>query len=161
MTTLSLTMQNCHKILYSMFFSVDIKILPFACLKEHVLVCHANSGRLGYTRHKYILQRLIEIFSNKIFCRRMQQMGYRQLARWCWEWLGKRVRVSLPACAVHKIQMTFPEEKGPDQWFHLVNSRQLKQSIFCQKMIACIGYWEMVGHSRHVDAAHGACVCPC
>lgn len=25
------------------FFSVDIKILPFACLKEHVLVCHANS----------------------------------------------------------------------------------------------------------------------
>lgn len=46
---------------------------------------------------------------------RMQQMGYRQLARWCWEWLGKHVRVSLPACAVHKIQMTFPEEKGPDQ----------------------------------------------
>nr|XP_011446118.3 uncharacterized protein LOC105341337 [Crassostrea gigas] len=47
--------------------------------------------------------------------RPMQQMGYRQLARWCWEWLGKHVRVSLPACAVHKIQMIFPEEKGPDQ----------------------------------------------
>lgn len=27
---------------------------------------------------------------------------------------GNMFRVSLPACAVHKIQMTFPEEKGPD-----------------------------------------------
>lgn len=39
------------------------------------------------------------------------------------------------------------------------NSKHLKQSIFCQKMIACTGYWEIVGHLWHVDAAHEACTC--
>ncbi len=36
-----------------------------------------------------------------------RQIAYRQLARWCWGFLGKEVRVVLPACAVNKIQQMF------------------------------------------------------
>ncbi|XP_022101364.1 P2X purinoceptor 7-like [Acanthaster planci] len=34
--------------------------------------------------------------------------AYRQLARWCWGYLGREVRVVLPACAVNKIRSMFP-----------------------------------------------------
>ena len=37
-------------------------------------------------------------------------VGYRQLVRWCWGYLGKMVRVPLPSCAVAKIRETYPEE---------------------------------------------------
>ncbi|XP_062588587.1 uncharacterized protein LOC134274751 [Saccostrea cucullata] len=49
--------------------------------------------------------------------RRMRYIGYRQLARWCWGWLGRQVRVPLPACAVQKIRDTYPEEDGAYQGF--------------------------------------------
>ena len=40
--------------------------------------------------------------------------AYRQLVRWCWGYLGKEVRVPLPACAVKRIREEFPntEYKG-------------------------------------------------
>ncbi|XP_078686122.1 uncharacterized protein LOC144918895 [Branchiostoma floridae x Branchiostoma belcheri] len=39
---------------------------------------------------------------------RYRYIAYRQLVRWCWGWLGREVRVVLPACAVTKIRDTFP-----------------------------------------------------
>ncbi|XP_064612525.1 P2X purinoceptor 7-like [Liolophura sinensis] len=39
-------------------------------------------------------------------------VAYRQLCRWCWKWLGKRIRVVLPACCVHKILQEFPLADG-------------------------------------------------
>ena len=35
-------------------------------------------------------------------------MAYQQMTSWCWGWLGKKVRVVLPSCAVAKIRETFP-----------------------------------------------------
>nr|XP_034322605.1 uncharacterized protein LOC117688588 [Crassostrea gigas] len=38
---------------------------------------------------------------------RNRYTAYRQLVRWCWGYLGRNVRVPLPACAVTKIRHTF------------------------------------------------------
>ncbi|XP_062605333.1 uncharacterized protein LOC134267130 [Saccostrea cucullata] len=38
--------------------------------------------------------------------------AYRQLARWAWGYLGKKVRVVLPSCAVAYIRNTFPSGSG-------------------------------------------------
>lgn len=40
--------------------------------------------------------------------KRYRHIAYRQLARWCWGWLGKEVRVILPSCAVMCIRAHFP-----------------------------------------------------
>ena len=37
-----------------------------------------------------------------------RHVAYRQLARWCWGYLGKEIRVPLPACAVSCIRAHFP-----------------------------------------------------
>ncbi|XP_048739500.2 P2X purinoceptor 7-like [Ostrea edulis] len=42
---------------------------------------------------------------------RNRYTAYRQLARWCWGYLGKSVRVPLPSCAVTKIRETFSSEE--------------------------------------------------
>ncbi|XP_071819728.1 uncharacterized protein [Apostichopus japonicus] len=39
-----------------------------------------------------------------------RHVAYRQLVRFCWQFLGKDVRVILPACAVLKIRDTFPSD---------------------------------------------------
>ncbi|XP_060576054.1 P2X purinoceptor 7-like [Ruditapes philippinarum] len=41
---------------------------------------------------------------------RQRYVAYRQLARWCWGYLGKEVRVVLPSCAVNLIRSTFPSD---------------------------------------------------
>lgn len=40
--------------------------------------------------------------------KRYRHIAYRQLARWCWGFLGLHVRVVLPACAVLCIRAHFP-----------------------------------------------------
>ena len=37
-----------------------------------------------------------------------RHVAYQQLARWCWGFLGKEVRVVLPSCAVCSIRAHFP-----------------------------------------------------
>ena len=52
----------------------------------------------------------------------MRHIAYRQLARWCWGFLGYRVRVVLPSCAVSNIRACFPppglEENFQYEGFH-------------------------------------------
>ena len=45
-----------------------------------------------------------------VFIRRYRFIAYRQLTRWCWGWLGSKVQVILPSCAVLKIRESFPSE---------------------------------------------------
>lgn len=45
------------------------------------------------------------------FDRRNRYTAYRQLARWCWGFLGKNVWVPLPSCAVAKIREIFSSEQ--------------------------------------------------
>lgn len=40
--------------------------------------------------------------------KKFRHIAYRQLARWCWGYLGKEVCVVLPACAVMCIRAHFP-----------------------------------------------------
>ena len=42
--------------------------------------------------------------------RQQRYVAYRQLVRWCWGYLGKDIRVVLPACAVKKIRLQFPSD---------------------------------------------------
>lgn len=46
------------------------------------------------------------------FCssRQYRFIAYRQLTGWCWGWLGRRVRVTLPSCAVKAIRNKFPSQ---------------------------------------------------
>lgn len=44
------------------------------------------------------------------FFRQYRHTAYRQLIGWCWQWLGKKVRVPLPSCAVARIRYSFPSE---------------------------------------------------
>ena len=37
-------------------------------------------------------------------CRTLRYIAYWQLARWCWGYLGREVRVVLPSCAVSRIR---------------------------------------------------------
>ncbi|XP_048750653.2 P2X purinoceptor 7-like [Ostrea edulis] len=39
-------------------------------------------------------------------------VAYRQLARWAWGYLGQKVKVVLPSCAVNCIRNTFPSDSG-------------------------------------------------
>ena len=42
----------------------------------------------------------------------MRFMTYWQLTGWCWGWLGRTMRVTLPSCAVNKIRTKFPSSDG-------------------------------------------------
>ena len=54
--------------------------------------------------------------------KQFRHIAYRQLARWCWGYLGKEVRVVLPSCAVMCIRAHFPppghEENFVFEGFH-------------------------------------------
>lgn len=54
--------------------------------------------------------------------KKYRHVAYRQLARWCWGFLGKDVRVVLPSCAVMCIRAHFPppglEEDFEFEGFH-------------------------------------------
>ncbi len=41
-----------------------------------------------------------------------RHVAYRKLARWCWGYLGRQVRVVLPACCVSNIRSRFPPPGG-------------------------------------------------
>ncbi|KAK7096498.1 hypothetical protein V1264_005787 [Littorina saxatilis] len=43
---------------------------------------------------------------------RYRYTAYRMLARFVWGWLGKDLRVTLPACAVRRIRENFPSATG-------------------------------------------------
>ncbi|XP_060070504.1 uncharacterized protein LOC132563538 [Ylistrum balloti] len=45
---------------------------------------------------------------------RNRYTAYRQFVRWCWGFLGRNVRVPLPACAVNLIRQTFPPGDGEE-----------------------------------------------
>ena len=56
---------------------------------------------------------------------RIDMLLNRQLARWCWGYLGKEIRVPLPACAVSCVRAHFPppglEENFVFKGFHFAD----------------------------------------
>ncbi|XP_063067222.1 P2X purinoceptor 7-like [Engraulis encrasicolus] len=64
------------------------------CLNEHVL----------RTAHFHYQQDYADVEGMKW----KRYTAYRQFVRWCYEYLGRRVRVPLPSCVVSSIRRTFP-----------------------------------------------------
>ncbi|XP_073237353.1 uncharacterized protein [Porites lutea] len=54
----------------------------------------------------------IPTFFLSFVSRKFRYIAYRQLVRWCWGYLGRKVRVALPSCAVNKIRQRFPADFG-------------------------------------------------
>ena len=67
---------------------------------KKVLSLYALPSTIYYARH------------NTFEYRQYRFMAYRQLTGWCWGWLGRRTRVTLPSCAVNKIRTKFPSSDG-------------------------------------------------
>lgn len=44
--------------------------------------------------------------------RRCRHLAYRCFVSWCWGWLGRKVRVVIPACVVRRIRQEFPDTEG-------------------------------------------------
>ena len=42
------------------------------------------------------------------YYRHYRYTAYRQMIHWCWGWLGRHVRLTLPSCAVTTIRQSFP-----------------------------------------------------
>lgn len=53
-----------------------------------------------------------KLINYSVYCRKFRHVAYRQLTRWCWQWLGKDLRVALPSCAVTKIRNEFTSTSG-------------------------------------------------
>lgn len=57
--------------------------------------------------HVYTVQNIVLIYTY----RQYRFTAYRQLTGWCWGWLGRKVRVVLPSCAVTAIRKKFPSQQ--------------------------------------------------
>jgi hypothetical protein len=68
------------------------------CINEDVLETAWFQYRQQYGRNAYTGPKH----------KRLRHIGYRQLVRWGYGFLGKDIRVVLPACAVSKIRAFFP-----------------------------------------------------
>ncbi|XP_061891649.1 P2X purinoceptor 7-like [Entelurus aequoreus] len=75
---------------------IDHPGFPSVCLDEWVL----QTAYYAYQQQYGVLQQQ----QNE----RRRHTAYRQFVRFCWGYLGKEIRVVLPACVVHKIRTTFP-----------------------------------------------------
>ncbi|KAJ8348806.1 hypothetical protein SKAU_G00273950 [Synaphobranchus kaupii] len=42
----------------------------------------------------------------------LRHCSYRNFVRWCWGFLGRRVRVVIPSCIITRIREKFPEASG-------------------------------------------------
>lgn len=64
---------------------------------------------VSQSAHAYWTQNSVPHNAHHCYMHRQYRfMAYRQLTGWCWGWLGRRVRVTLPSCAVNKIRTKFP-----------------------------------------------------
>jgi len=51
--------------------------------------------------------------------RRFRYLAYRQFVAWCWGFLGRRIRVVIPACVVLRIRAEYPDDEGHYTGFRL------------------------------------------
>ena len=84
----------------SMFTSSEIFTIYIKQLWTVYILLHIRS---------YIF---IPTFFLSFVSRKFRYIAYRQLVRWCWGYLGRKVRVALPSCAVNKIRQRFPADFG-------------------------------------------------
>ena len=89
---------------------------PVSCITEH-------PGFLPVCINKYVLRTAWKQYKQQYKDsyegpehKQYRHVAYRQLARWCWGFLGKDVRVVLPSCAVMCIRQHYPPP-GPEDDF--------------------------------------------
>ena len=90
----------------------------FVCMRARVGVygcAHAyGRERVCMCMCVYLLFRvkIFYFFLCFLICSRYRYTAYRQLTRFVWGYLGKEIRVILPACAVTEIRKNFPSADG-------------------------------------------------
>ena len=92
------------------------------CITQHpgfIAVC-LNKWVLQTARYQY-KQQYSDYYDGPEH-KQMRHIAYRQLARWCWGFLGPHLRIVLPSCAVCCIRAHFPppglEENFQFEGFH-------------------------------------------
>ena len=100
-----------------------------------------------FTKDEYLSK--INVKSAILF-RQYRFIAYRNLTSWCWGWLGRRVRVVLPSCAVNKIRSTYPSEEYVG--FKYPDIRDQLGITF-----SCKYYYNIYCHSN--CAVKSTCVC--
>ena len=100
----------------------------------------------GHLHHHHYMSMLVNNYNIIPFilsfsCRKYRYIAYRQLTRWCWGWLGRNIRVILPACAVKKIRDTFPSHNYTG--FNLPNIRLIMNvlKIYFYVDLLLLLYW--------------------
>lgn len=73
---------------------------------------------------------------------RYRYLAYRSFVSWCWGFLGRRVRVVLPACVVLRTWQEFPDEEGRYVGFRPALNWTARRSLWW--LPAC-----QVGQIRH------------
>ncbi|XP_072166822.1 uncharacterized protein [Diadema setosum] len=100
---------KCCKELQQIVTRMDEYPEELGCITAHPgfqTVC-LNQWVLETAYNQYIQQYGEEILQDASENEKSRHMAYRQLAWWCWEYLGRQVRVPLPSCAVNLIRNTF------------------------------------------------------
>ncbi|XP_063051873.1 P2X purinoceptor 7-like [Engraulis encrasicolus] len=87
-------------------------ITPVACMSQH-------PGLEPVCLNIYALQKALNDFRTdhgslrvRGYQRRCRHLAYRCFVSWCWGWLGRKVRVVIPACVVRRIRQEFPDTEG-------------------------------------------------
>lgn len=95
---------------------------PASCITQH-------PGFIPVCTNKYVLRTAWRQYKQQYADsydgpehKQYRHIAYRQLARWCWGYLGHEVRIVLPSCAVMCIRAHFPppglEEQFEFEGFH-------------------------------------------
>ncbi|KAL2099390.1 hypothetical protein ACEWY4_005870 [Coilia grayii] len=78
-------------------------------LQNALNIYRADYGPLQFSTNNFI----IFVF----FARRCRHLAYRSFVSWCWGYLGRKVRVIIPACVVLRIRREFPDTEGQNVGF--------------------------------------------
>ena len=78
------------------------------------------------------------------FFRRHRYTTYRQFVRWCWQYLGKEVRIIIPSCAVNAIRTAYPDHNQNYTGFHQVDSDSDWIYSTCFE-------WQHLNQDDHID----------
>ncbi|KAG9264051.1 P2X purinoceptor 7-like, partial [Astyanax mexicanus] len=91
---------------------INIRCTPVSCMTLH-------PGLEPVCLNIYSLQNALNIYRadygplrDRGYERRCRHLAYRSFVSWCWGYLGRKVRVVVPACVVLRIRREFPDTEG-------------------------------------------------
>uniref|UniRef100_A0A3B4T3A2 P2X purinoreceptor 7 intracellular domain-containing protein n=1 Tax=Seriola dumerili TaxID=41447 RepID=A0A3B4T3A2_SERDU len=75
-------------------------------------ICCIEIPQVTFSRDKLIMNLLPDSYGRSRKNYHVWYLAYRNFVRWCWGFLGHRIRVIIPACLVLRTCMEFPDATG-------------------------------------------------